>query len=253
MDLGLKDRVYIITGGTGGLGMAAAQQLVAEGAKVVVSGRSDDSARSAAASLNGPEHAVGVGADNADPATPEQLIQAARTAYGRLDGALLSVGGPPTGSSATITDDQWRSSFESTFLGSIRLSRAFAAALGEGGVLGFVLSTSVYEPIPGLAISNAFRPGLAGYAKNLADELGPQGIRVFGLVPAHIDTARARQLFGDPEHPSPARTREADTVPLRRFGEPKEFGQGAAFMLSPAASYITGMMLTIDGGARHGF
>lgn len=253
MDLGLEGRVYVITGGTSGLGMAAARELVADGAKVVVSGLTEKSAEAAVATLGGSEHAVGVAADNADAATPDRLIQAAHSAFGRLDGGLLSVGGPPTGTSESITDDQWRTSFESTFLGTIRLSRVLAEDLGEGGVIGFVLSTSVYEPIPNLTISNAFRPGLAGYAKNLADELGPRGIRVFGLVPAHIDTARARQLYGDSEHPTSARTQAAETIPLRRFGEPKEFGQSTAFMLSPAASYITGMMLTIDGGVRHGF
>jgi 3-oxoacyl-[acyl-carrier protein] reductase len=253
MDLGLADRVFIVTGGTGGLGMATARELVAEGAKVVVSGVHEKSAEDAVATLGGAERAVGVTADNTDAATPERLMQVAHDAFGRLDGALLSVGAPPSGSADAITDDQWRASFESTFLGTIRLSRAIAGKLGDGGVIGFVLSTSVYEPIPNLTISNTFRPGLAGYAKSLSDELGPRGIRVFGLVPAHVDTDRARQLYGDRSHPSPERTREISTIPLRRFAEPKEFGQSAAFMLSPAASYITGMMLTVDGGARHGF
>ncbi|MFF3510023.1 SDR family oxidoreductase [Streptomyces sp. NPDC002573] len=253
MDLGLQDRVYIVTGGTRGLGLAAARALVADGAKVVVSGRNEQSVTGAEASLGGPGHAVGVVADNADADTPDRLIDAARNAFQRLDGVLISVGGPPPGTSDTMGDDQWNASFESVFLGAVRLSRAVAAELDEGGAIGFVLSTSVYEPIHGLAISNAFRPGLAGYAKNLADELGPRGIRVVGFLPAYIETDRVREinaLTGDADR---ARARAAATVPLRRIGAPEEFGRAAAFMLSPAASYLTGVMLSIDGGVRSGF
>ncbi|MFJ1609855.1 SDR family oxidoreductase [Streptomyces sp. NPDC088253] len=253
MDLGLKDRVYIVTGGTRGLGRAAARELVADGARVVVSGRSEESVTDAGAELGGQGQAVGVVADNADPAAPDRLIGTARDAFKRLDGVLISVGGPPTGTSDSIDDDQWRAAFESVFLGAVRLSRAVAAELGEGGVIGFVLSSSVYEPIPGLALSNAFRPGLAGYAKNLANELGPRGIRVVGLVPAHIETDRVRELDAHTGHADAARARATAGVPLRRYGTPEEFGRSAAFLLSPAASYLTGVMLTVDGGVRRGF
>ncbi|MFI9756586.1 SDR family oxidoreductase [Streptomyces sp. NPDC051963] len=253
MDFGLKDRVYIVTGGTRGLGRAAARELVADGARVVVSGRLEQSVASAAAEFGGPGQAVGVVADNADTGTPERLISAARSAFNRLDGVLISVGGPPTGASDTIDDDQWRAAFESVFLGAVRLSRAVAAELGEGGVIGFVLSGSVYEPIPGLAISNALRPALAGYAKTLANELGPRGIRVVGLLPAHIETDRVRELDELTGDADAARERATADVPLRRYGSPDEFGRSAAFLLSPAASYLTGVMLSIDGGVRKGF
>ena len=249
MDLQLKDRAYIITGGTRGLGLATARELVADGARVVVSGLRVTSADAVVAELGGSANAVVVAADNADPQTPERLIAAAREAFGRLDGILISVGGPPAGAVESITDEQWRGTFEAAFLGAVRLSRTVAAELGEGGVIGFVLSTSVYEPIPGLVLSNALRPGLAGYAKTLADEVGPRGIRVVGLVPAHIATDRARELnalsgFGDAA---------VAGLPLRRQGAPEEFGRVAAFLLSPAASYITGSMVSVDGGARAGF
>lgn len=253
MDLGLKDRVYIVTGGTRGLGRAAARELVADGARVVVSGRGEKSVAAAEAELGGRGQAVGVVADNADPAAPDRLIGAARDAFKRLDGVLISVGGPPPGTSDTIDDDQWRAAFESVFLGAVRLSRAVAAALDGGGVIGFVLSSSVYEPIPGLALSNAFRPGLAGYAKNLANELGPRGIRVVGLVPAHIETDRVRELDAHTGHADAARARATAGVPLRRYGTPEEFGRSAAFLLSPAASYLTGVMLSVDGGVRRSF
>ncbi|MEU1036494.1 SDR family oxidoreductase [Streptomyces mirabilis] len=256
MDLGLKDRVYIVTGGTRGLGRAAARELVADGARVVVSGRGEKSVAAAEAELGGRGQAVGVVADNADPAAPDRLIGAARDAFKRLDGVLISVGGPPPGTSDTTDDDLWRAAFESVFLGAVRLSRAVAAELdggGGGGVIGFVLSSSVYEPIPGLALSNAFRPGLAGYAKNLANELGPRGIRVVGLVPAHIETDRVRELDAHTGHADAARARATAGVPLRRYGTPEEFGRSAAFLLSPAASYLTGVMLSVDGGVRRSF
>jgi 3-oxoacyl-[acyl-carrier protein] reductase len=251
MDLGLKDRVYVVTGGTRGLGLAAARELTADGARVVVSGLTVTPAAAAglAGELGGADRAVVIQADNADPQTPDRLINQARRAFGRLDGAFLSVGGPPAGAVQSVTDQQWQSSYEMCFLGAVRLSRAFAAQLGDGGVIALVLSTSVYEPIPGLGISNALRPALAGYAKTLAGEVGPCGIRVVGMLPAYIGTDRQRELaglYGGPDTATAA-------IPLRRLAEPEEFGRAAAFLLSPAASYITGSMMTIDGGARASF
>ena len=130
----------------------------------------------------------------------------------------------------------------------MRLARAAAAELGEGGVIGFVLSGSVHEPIPGLTISNGLRPGLAGFAKSLADELGPRGIRVVGLLPSRIDTDRVRELDGLSGDPEATRAANEARIPLRRYGTPEEFGRTAAFLLSPAASYLTGIM--VPGGRR---
>lgn len=251
MDLGLKDRVYIVTGATRGLGNAAARELVADGAKVVVTGREEQSVAEAVAGL-GP-NALGVAVDNADPQAPARLIATARERFHRFDGLLVSVGGPPPGFVADTTDEQWRSAFESVFLGATRLARAAAAELGEGGVIGFVLSGSVYEPLPGLTISNGLRPGLAGFAKSLADELGPRGIRVVGVLPGRIDTDRVRELDALSADPEATRQAARSRIPLRRYGTPAEFGRTAAFLLSPAASYVTGVMVPVDGGVRHGF
>ncbi|WP_407839777.1 SDR family oxidoreductase [Streptomyces sp. DSM 116496] len=251
MDLGLKDRVYVVTGATRGLGYASARELTADGAKVVLTGR--DAARAeAAAKALGP-NAVGVAADNSDPGAASRLVAAAREHFGRLDGILISVGGPAPGSAADNTDEQWAAAFESVFLGAVRLARAAAAELSDGGVIGFVLSGSVHEPIPGLTISNGLRPGLAGFAKSLSVELGPRGIRVVGLLPARIDTDRVRELDALSGDADLARTRNEAGIPLRRYGTPEEFGRSAAFLLSPAASYLTGVMLPVDGGSRHGF
>ncbi|MGW4887924.1 SDR family oxidoreductase [Streptomyces murinus] len=251
MDLGLKDRVYIVTGATRGLGNAAARQLVADGAKVVITGRDEQRAAAAAAEL-GP-NAVGVAMDNADEQAPERLIETARERFGGFHGVLVSVGGPPPGFVADNTDEQWRAAFESVFLGAVRLARAAATELDGGGVIGFVLSGSVHEPIPALTISNGLRPGLAGFAKSLADELGPRGIRVLGLLPARIDTDRVRELDSLSADPEATRAANESRIPLRRYGAPEEFGRVAAFLLSPAASYLTGIMVPVDGGMRHGF
>ncbi|MFB8774139.1 SDR family oxidoreductase [Streptomyces broussonetiae] len=251
MDLGLKDRVYVVTGATRGLGNATARALIADGAKVVVTGRDEQRAAEAAAGL-GPD-AVGVAVDNSDPEAPARLVAAARERFGGFDGILVSVGGPPPGFIADNTDEQWRSAFESVFLGAARLARAAAAELEAGGVIGFVLSGSVYEPIPGLTISNGLRPGLAGLAKSLSVELGPRGIRVVGLLPGRFDTDRVRELDALSADPEATRAAAESRIPMRRYGTPEEFGRTAAFVLSPAASYLTGVMLPIDGGARHGF
>lgn len=251
MDLGLKDRVYVVTGATRGLGYASARELTADGAKVVLTGRDAERAEAAAKSL-GP-NAVGVAADNSDPLAASRLVAAAREHFGRLDGILISVGGPAPGSAADNTDEQWAAAFESVFLGAVRLARAAAAELSDGGVIGFVLSGSVHEPIPGLTISNGLRPGLAGFAKSLSVELGPRGIRVVGLLPARIDTDRVRELDALSGDAAAARDRNEAGIPLRRYGTPEEFGRSAAFLLSPAASYLTGVMLPVDGGSRHGF
>lgn len=248
MDLGLNDRAYVVTGGSRGLGLAVAEQLLAEGARVVLSGRDKDRVASAAAALG--ESAVGVAADNADPGTPDRLIAAAREHFGRFDGVLISVGGPPAGNATANTDAEWEAAFGSVFLGAMRMARTAAGELAEGGVIGFVLSGSVHEPIPGLTISNGLRPGLAGYAKSLADDLGPRGVRVVGLLPARIDTDRARELDALSGDAAAARARMEAKIPLGRYGTPEEFGRTAAFLLSPAASYLTGIMLPIDGGMR---
>lgn len=252
MDLQLREKVYVLTGATKGLGKATAAALVAEGARVVVSGRSQHNVDAACEDL-GTEAAVGVAADNADPATAERLVATALSHWGRLDGALISVGGPPPGTALESEENDWRSSFESIFLGALRLARAAAAAFDNGGSIVVVLSSSVHSPIPGLAISNGLRPGLAGLAKNLADELGPQGVRVNGMLPGSIDTERWRSLQEATGQPEAARRRTEQSIPLRRIGTPEEFGRLAAIILSPAASYLTGVMIPVDGGALRAF
>ncbi len=246
MDLQLKDRVFVVTGGARGLGRAAVDCLVAEGARVVVSGRSEESLAEAARTLG--DAVVPVIADNADRDTPSRLIGAARERWGRLDGGLVSVGGPPKGPVTAIDDDQWTLAFESVFLGAVRLARELGAALGDGGSLALVLSSSVKAPLPAMAISNGLRPGLAMVAKTLADELGPRGIRVNGLLPGRIATDRVAELDAATGDPDAARAAAIEAIPLRRYGRPEEFGRVASFVLSPAAAFVSGVMLPVDGG-----
>ncbi|WP_431937206.1 SDR family oxidoreductase [Micromonospora sp. RP3T] len=252
MDLGLADRVYVLTGASGGFGLATARQLVADGARVVVSARAPERVAAAVEALGGPARAIGLTADLADPGTPDRLVAAAREHFGRLDGALISVGGPPGGTAAEVTDAQWRESFETVFLGSVRLARTVAGALTDGGAIALVLSISVREPLAGLGISNGLRPGLAGVAKDLADEYGPRGVRVVSLLPGRIMTDRNRELLAASGDADRARAAAEAAIPLGRIAEPAEFGRVAAFLLSPAASYVTGVTVPVDGGALRG-
>ena len=143
------------------------------------------------------------------------------------------------------TEQDWQDAFSSIFLGTLRLIRRVVDELREGGVIALVLSTSVREPLDHLAISNGLRPGLAGVAKTLSNELGPRGVRVVSLLPGSIMTGRNATVFADPA----ALAERTESVPLRRIGEPDEFGRVAAFVLSPAASYLTGTVISVDGGA----
>ena len=251
MDLGLDGRVYVVSGGSRGLGRATAEALVAEGARVVVLARDPGAVDTAVADLG--EAAVGLAADLADPQTGDRAVSLGRDAFGRIDGGLISVGGPPPGSVLSTTDEQWRAAFESVFLGSVRLARALCDAMlldgRAGGALAWVLSTSAVEVFPGLTTSNGLRPGLAMLVKDLADEVGPSGIRVNGLLPGRIATDRLAALDAATGDAEAARARASAGIPLRRYGDPAEFGRVAAFVLSPAASYLTGGLVRVDGGS----
>ncbi|MGW9211804.1 SDR family oxidoreductase [Embleya sp. NPDC055664] len=238
MDLGLAGRCYIVTAGTSGLGFAAAQALVAEGANVVICSRDQHRVHEAVARLAAPQHTAGLAADLLDAQTPNLLVHTAIHAFGRVDGALLGTGGSVRGTVLDATDAAWRDHFELLFLSMVRCARTVAPVLPEHGAIAFLLSTSARIPLPGFALSTGLRPGLAMAAKSLAAELGPRGIRVLSLLPGRFPTDGAPL---EP-HETPR------NIALRRFGRPEEFGRLAAFCLSPAAGYLTGSSVVIDGG-----
>lgn len=247
MDLGLSDKVFVVTAASGGLGRATADQLVAEGARVILVARRADGLAAAVAQL-GADSAAALAADLADPETPARAAQLALDTFGRLDGALISVGGPPRGAVLDNTDEQWRDAFESVFLAALRVTRAVVDATTGPVALAYVLSSSAKSPLATMAISNGLRPGLAMLVKQLADELGPSGGRTVGLLPGGIATERINYLQSQAPDPAAARAATEQAIPMRRLGEPAEFGKVAAFLLSPAAAYVTGSLIAIDGG-----
>lgn len=253
MDLQLTDRAYVVTAASGGLGLATARQLLAEGARVVLVARNRDKLSQLTdeiAAEFGPDRAVFVAADLADPETSEAAVQQCLASFGRLDGAMVSVGGPPRGTALGNTAEEWHAALDSVFLAALRVSReVLEHATGNDTALAWVLSSTAKMPMPSMAISNGLRPGLAVLIKQLADEIGPQGRRVVGLLPGSIATERVHSLNSQAEDPEAARQSAEAAIPMRRYGEPEEFGRVAAFCLSPAASYLTGSMIHIDGGA----
>jgi 3-oxoacyl-[acyl-carrier protein] reductase len=248
VDLGLTDRVYVVTGAARGVGRACAEQLAAEGARIVLGGDDEEALAKVAAELGGSDRAIAISGDLADPGLETCLVAAAIARYGRLDGALVDVPEPARGGVLPLDDGDWRLGFESMFLGPVRLCRTVARNLSqEGGSIVLLVSTSVREPVDGMALASAFRPALAMTAKALADELGSRAVRVNSLLPGRVepDPGSARDQDAEDADDDQHRAR----IPLQRCGEPLEFARPAVFLLSPAASYVTGTTLAVDGGA----
>lgn len=255
MDLGLAGRHVVVTGASSGLGYAVAETLVAEGAAVTVVARDEGRTTAAADSLG--SGVAAVVADLTDDDAPRRIIEGARAAHGEIHGLFVSHGGPPSGAAHGLSDDDLATAVEVSLRAPVRLVRDVAATMGAGGAIAVLTSTSSVQPIPGLGSSNVTRPAVWGYCKALADELGPHGIRVNVVLPGRYDTARLQQLEDDWAMASGAtraqiRADAAARIPLRRLGEPEELGRVAAFLLSPAASYVTGAAWAVDGGAVRG-
>ena len=220
MDLGLREKVFLVTSATSGYGVATAGMLLAEGARVVISSPTRHSVDQVAARLGQDDRTVGIAVDSADPAAADRLITAALTHFGRLDGGLLSIGESPAGPLTAVSDQQWHSSFESGFPAAVRLARTAAPVLPTAGAIALVRSVP-----PGhrrsVSVLSRLRSGLAIVVEMLAEELEPQGMRVNGLIAG-------------------------------RCGACGGFARAATFVLSPAASYLAGNVITIDGEARRG-
>lgn len=242
MDLGLTDRVYVVTGAAVGAGRACAEQLAAEGARLVLGGDDDEAALAAvASSLGGSDRALALSGDLAEAGIETCLVAAAIARYGRLDGALVAVAAPPPGAAVDAGDGDWRVGFESHVLGPLRVCRAVARNVSEeGGSLVLLLSASAREAAEGSGLGAALRSALANTSRALAQELGARAIRV--------NSVRSGRVDGDPP-PADDELGLSPRVALSRCGEPSEIARAAVFLLSPAASYVTGTALAVDGGA----
>ena len=250
MELSLNDKFFVVGGASSGLGKAVAEQLVAEGARVLLVARNEDSLRGVSQELG--DRAQPCAADVSQPSGVDKVASVALDRFGKLDGVLVNAGGPPFGPALELTDEQWLGAFGLLIGGPVRLLRTLVPQMNDGASILFVTSTSVREPIKDLDSSNVLRPGVAALVKCLATELGPP-IRVNSVAPGRIDTARSRSMdearaaeFG--VSPEEQRQNVSQGIPLGRYGEPAELGRAAAFLLSPAASYITGVSLQVDGG-----
>jgi 3-oxoacyl-[acyl-carrier protein] reductase len=247
--LGLEGKSLVVGGASRGLGRAIAEQLVTEGARVLLIARDADAIQEVAQELG--DHAYPYAADLSEPSDIDQVAEAATRLDG-LDGILINAGGPPFGPTLELSDDQWLDAFRMLIGGPIRLLRAVVPRMNEGASVLFITSSSVRQPIKNLDTSNVLRPGVAALAKCLANELGPR-IRVNSLAPGRIDTARTRSLDESRAQALGVSVEEQhrnvnEAIPLGRYGEPEELGRAATFLLSPAASYITGVSLQVDGG-----
>ena len=249
MMLGLKGRSFLVGGASRGLGQAVAEQLVAEGARVLLVARDATTIQEVAQELG--EQAYPCAANLSEASNIDEVVEAA-TRLGGLDGVLVNAGGPPFGPALELSDDQWLEAFRILIGGPVRLLRALVPRMNEGASVLFVTSSSVRQPIKNLDTSNVLRPGVAALAKCLANELGPR-IRVNSLAPGRIDTARSRSVDESRAQAlgisvEEQRRNVSEGIPLGRYGQPEELGRAAAFLLSPAASYITGVSLQVDGG-----
>jgi 3-oxoacyl-[acyl-carrier protein] reductase len=243
MELGLRGRTALVTGASSGLGLASADALSEEGANVTMFARRRDELERHSNRLG----ALGVRGDVTNAADLERVVALTLEAFGGLDVLVWNSGGPPPGTASSVTDDQLEAAFDLLVLPAVRLVRLCLPHLrsSAGGRVILITSGAVKEPAPHLALSNAFRPGLTGWAKSLSRELGPDGITVNCVAPGRIDTPRMTEIYGDGGLPQA----ELAQIPLGRLGMPREFGDVVCFLASDRASYVSGVTLQIDGGA----
>lgn len=261
MDLGTAGQVYLAAAATSGLGKGVAQALAADGASVWIGSRDAGAVRRVSSEIAA-ETGSPVGGsplDVTDPSSISEWVRAALTRHERVDGLLVNAGGPPPGGFESFTDHDWEMACELTLMSAVRLIRAVLPTMKRHrwGSMLIVTSSSVKEPIESLLLSNVLRSGVANMAKSLSNEFAPFGVRVNSIIPGRIATPRVAALDAatakrQGRTPEEVRAEMESLIPLGRYGEPDEFGRVGAFLLSPAASYITGEMITVDGGARRG-
>ena len=257
MELGLRDKVFMVAAASRGLGFGIASALAAEGASLSLGSRSIDSIQGAAKELRDKYRvpAAGYVFDAVDAGSIAEWSAATIADFGRIDGVVVNAGGPPPGNFDSFDDAAWSRAFDLTLLSAVRMIRAVLPQMRkqQQGAILTITSTSIKEPIDGLILSNVFRSGVSSLVKSLSRELAKDSIRVNNLVPGRIDTERVQALdaanaskLGVPVEEQ--RHAQQASIPLGRYGLPSEFGAAAAFLLSESASYITGATLVVDGG-----
>jgi 3-oxoacyl-[acyl-carrier protein] reductase len=257
METGLDNKVVMVAAASKGLGYGIARACARDGARLSIASRSREGIDAAAARLAN-ETGAEVLASTFDAADGDSILawrDATVTRFGGVDALLVNAGGPPAGKFDDFDDDDWEAAYRLTLLSTIRMIRAVLPSMRErgGGSIVTLTSSSIKEPIDVLLLSNVMRAGVVALAKSLSRDLAGQGIRVNNLVPGRMDTDRVRMLdakvAGDRgETPEEARRRSEAGIPLGRYGSADEFGNAGAFLLSDAASYITGSTLVVDGG-----
>ena len=261
MDLKLKDKRALVTGASRGLGYATALALAKEGCKVAINGRDEARIKSVAEKLSKKTGAqvIGLAGDVSEIGVPEKLIQQIVEAFGGLDILVTNAGGPPPGTFESFDEATWQKAIDLSLMSHVRLIRAALPHLRKSSAASVltVTSMSVKQPLANLVLSNSVRAATVGLTKSLALELGKDGIRFNSILPGWTETERVTQLMTAraTANKSTVETeiaKQSQESPLGRMGQPAEFANAAAFLVSPAASYITGVMLTVDGGMYKG-
>jgi 3-oxoacyl-[acyl-carrier protein] reductase len=242
VDLGLSDRTAIVCGASSGMGLGVAESLREEGANVVMFARRTELLERESERIGG----LAVPGDVTNPDDLERLVGATVDAYGGIDVLVNNSGGPHRARASELTAEQVEEAVQLLLVSVVRLTGLCLPHLersGRGRIVN-ITSSTVREPIENLALSNVVRPGVIGWAKTLAREVGDKGITVNSIAPGSIDTERIRELH--PEGPS---REDLDEIPLRRLGTPREIGDVVAFLCSERASYVSGTVIFVDGAA----
>ena len=245
MDLGLRDRTAIVCGASSGMGLAIAEALADEGAHVAMFARRRDVLEREAERIG----ALSVRGDLTNPRDLERLVERTLEAFGGIDVLVNNGGGPPRSRATDLETESVEAAVELLLISAVRLTNLCRPHLehsGRGRVIN-ITSSSVREPVDNLVLSNAVRPGVIGWAKTLARELGPAGVTVNSIAPGRIDTARIAEVY--PDGPT---EEDLAVIPLRRLGTPREVADVVCFLASDRAAYVTGAVVSVDGGLTRG-